>query len=1450
MILLFSSIFPDSIYAGTIHTVGGSVRTSWGGIPAVGSLTFRAYITIRPSEVLTQSSANCDYWADGYFRVQCATFPTNWSAGEICRIEFQDQDSGETGSVEVTLTNNESDNVGRVTLSGGVEAVTVPATPSGPASGYVQQSLSFSTSGSSCNYSHPVEYQFDFGDGVQSSWTSSGTASHSFANSGTFQVKARARCQVNNLVISGWSASRSVTISFLSLTTSVSPADAGNVTRDPEKTNYVYNESVNLSAVPVNARYRFNNWSGDLTGTANPASINMTGNKTITANFIKETVSAPNLPTGPTSGMVQQSLNFNVAGSSSSFGHPIEYRFNWADGSYSNWGSGSASHVYAAAGTYSIRAQTRCQTHTDIVSGWSPGLTVTISAYSLTVSINPSAAGNIARDPNKQEYNPNETVQLTATPVDESYRFDHWSGDLSGSINPQNIVMDKSKSVTAHFEVETISRPVIVSAPASAYTGQQVTFSCSEAVSSFGHNIYYRFNWGDATTSAWGSGVQTHTYQSKGNYNICAQARCIQHGAIVSEWSEIVSISINSLQLSISIDPVNSGTVLKNPDKSEYTFDENVKLTAQGSAIYLFDHWSGDADGNVATVQLVMNENKDVTAHFRMIEEVVSRPNAPVGPATGIMGEKIDFDVTSASSNLGHTIAYQYAWGDGTNSEWGNGRQSHTYDRQGIIFVSARARCTEHPDVVSDWSDSLQIMIDGYHLTVLINPTDAGNVTVTPDKEAYTSGDSVSLVATPEPFFEFDSWSGDESGSNDTLQIIMDSDKQITADFTRIPEMVLPPQKPEAPDHGIMGEQISFMASGASSNLGHEVEYQFDWGNGEMSDWGEGGRVYSYLQVGEWSVSARARCKEHKGVQSAWSDSHRIVIDGYYLDITVEPQDAGTVDVSPQKQSYISGEIVELIAVPDSGFVFNSWSGDDTVATTDTIRIVMDQNRTILAIFKPDIEVVTTPEMIYGVSKAFRGQAVIFSAEGARSSKNHTVEYQFDWGDGILSAWGSEPSQSKQNLTVFSSPTGGSGLPNSGRLIDFETGVSTDIRLYITGGNYSFDEHGAIGSDLNPGTDAYELFNHAVDVHGVLYGHENGDEPLLLTFTNLDSLKRYDIAFSANLGESGWDRISIITLQDAEFFINESSYGTDDEGRPLYSGEGDATTILPAGNSDYGYVACFNRIDPGFDARITFRIDGLDKKTGLSCAGFVNALLLREMDYRENKIILSAYNDLAWHDTVCTCQYGHDGIYGVRARARCIDHPEIMSDWTESSEITITGCELKTFLVPENNQCVIKRDPDLSDYDYNDRVRLQVVEGVNFRFLHWNDDPADTAITKLIYINSDTIFTAQFNIIADVVQEDNFTPVTYQLYQNFPNPFNPVTRIEYDLPHDCSVNFTIYNSLGQKIKCLIDRDQDKGHYSITWDAADESGINVQSGIYFGVLRTEDYRKIIKITLLK
>jgi hypothetical protein len=90
----------------------------------------------------------------------------------------------------------------------------------------------------------------------------------------------------------------------------------------------------------------------------------------------------------------------------------------------------------------------------------------------------------------------------------------------------------------------------------------------------------------------------------------------------------------------------------------------------------------------------------------------------------------------------------------------------------------------------------------------------------------------------------------------------------------------------------------------------------------------------------------------------------------------------------------------------------------------------------------------------------------------------------------------------------------------------------------------------------------------------------------------------------------------------------------------------------------------------------------------------------------------------------------------------------------------------------------------------------------------------------------------------------------YILKQNFPNPFNPFTKIEYDVPVASNVTIKVFNIRGQFVKKLIDEPKEPGSYETYWDGTDNRNRKVSSGIYFYQLNSGSSKKAKKMMLVK
>jgi len=155
---------------------------------------------------------------------------------------------------------------------------------------------------------------------------------------------------------------------------------------------------------------------------------------------VLEYISIPDLPIGSNTGFISTSYSYSTGGSTSSYGHTVEYQFDWkGDGSdLSSWGSSTQSKSWTAAGTYNVRAMARCTLDTSVISGWSGPLSVSISVpetISTPTILNGPTIGSTGIS---YSYTTGGSSTSLTTPIE--YRFDwgdrtysDWSSSTSAS---------------------------------------------------------------------------------------------------------------------------------------------------------------------------------------------------------------------------------------------------------------------------------------------------------------------------------------------------------------------------------------------------------------------------------------------------------------------------------------------------------------------------------------------------------------------------------------------------------------------------------------------------------------------------------------------------------------------------------------------------------------------------------------------------------------------------------------------------------------------------------------------------------------------------------------------------------------------------------------------------------------------------------------------------------
>jgi len=97
---------------------------------------------------------------------------------------------------------------------------------------------------------------------------------------------------------------------------------------------------------------------------------------------------------------------------------------------------------------------------------------------------------------------------------------------------------------------------------------------------------------------------------------------------------------------------------------------------------------------------------------------------------------------------------------------------------------------------------------------------------------------------------------------------------------------------------------------------------------------------------------------------------------------------------------------------------------------------------------------------------------------------------------------------------------------------------------------------------------------------------------------------------------------------------------------------------------------------------------------------------------------------------------------------------------------------------------------------------------------------------------------------------DETLPITYNLHNAYPNPFNPVTTLRYDIPENAFVNIRIYDLKGRLVNTLVSKEQTAGYKAIKWAGVDDKGKAVSAGLYLYTIQAGKFRQTKKMVLLK
>ncbi|MDZ7722494.1 MAG: T9SS type A sorting domain-containing protein [candidate division KSB1 bacterium] len=106
------------------------------------------------------------------------------------------------------------------------------------------------------------------------------------------------------------------------------------------------------------------------------------------------------------------------------------------------------------------------------------------------------------------------------------------------------------------------------------------------------------------------------------------------------------------------------------------------------------------------------------------------------------------------------------------------------------------------------------------------------------------------------------------------------------------------------------------------------------------------------------------------------------------------------------------------------------------------------------------------------------------------------------------------------------------------------------------------------------------------------------------------------------------------------------------------------------------------------------------------------------------------------------------------------------------------------------------------------------------------------------------------NMLASNVRDDKSHVFQYRLHENFPNPFNLSTTVQFECAQAGPVSLKIFNMRGQLVKTLLNQTMGAGEHSINWNGMNEFGLDQSSGVYFVTITAGEYTDRLKVSLVR
>jgi uncharacterized repeat protein (TIGR02543 family) len=509
---------------------------------------------------------------------------------------------------------------------------------------------------------------------------------------------------------------------------------------------YTKGTKVTLTVSPA-AGYDWKGWTGTDSDTSNPTTVIMNGNKHVTVTLESRPSLIINnlLVIGSVVSFTEGTVAINpVPGSDGKYTKDTKVTLtaNPTDGyDWKSWSGTESDTSNPATVTLSSNKQ--------ITATFEPRISLTISNQLVIGSSVSFAEGSVTVSPapgDDDKYAKGTKVTLTANPI-TGYGWKSWSGTGSDASNPSTVTLSSDKHVTVIFEQRYLLmvNNLVVTGPSTNITGGSVTLNPAPGAD----GRYTK----DATITLTAIPAAGYRFDRwSGDFSSIVTSVTIS----INTNKNLSASFMRIYALTAAVSPAGGGAI--SPSSGTYDEGSNVILTATPASGYRFDHWSGDASGNINPLTINMNTGKSVTAAFVKVYSLTAlvspAGSGSVTPAGGTYDESANVTLITIPAS-----GYRF-------DRWSGDVSGNT--------TSVNVIMNGNKNVTANF-------IKVYTLTVAVSPAGGGSVSST--GSIYDTGASVTITAIPATGYVFDHWGGDVSGNTTAVTITMTADKNVTAVF-------------------------------------------------------------------------------------------------------------------------------------------------------------------------------------------------------------------------------------------------------------------------------------------------------------------------------------------------------------------------------------------------------------------------------------------------------------------------------------------------------------------------------------------------------------------------------------------------------------------------------------------------------------------------------------------